>query len=936
MKKMLVAGASLALALLVIAGGLALSRSTQSPAVIAAQTEATPDREAEKALTKRARDTYFHMLLRDPATDAIPAQIRRRELEYARTLPVREDVPSKNGLMPLFDWREAGPSGVGGRTRALSVDAGNSSTLIAAGVTGGIWKSTDAGVSWTLRGNTEEMLGITAIAQDPRPGNRSTWYAGGGELRGSAGDNGGRAFMYGSGIYVSTDNGDTWTAGAIDLDNNPTQFDSEYDYVHRIVVSPTTGAVFLAVNGYGIWRSTNQGASFAPLIGPFGLLPIWSDIAVGADGTLVAVMSTGFSSNPTEDPGVYRSTDNGTTWSNITPAGFPTEHERSVVAIPPSNPGIAYLLTFTGTSTPSDNPFEDEEINFFKLDLTAGTAEDRSANLPDFGPPVGVMNSQFNYNMTIAVKPDDEDFVLIGGINLFRSRDGFAAPATAPIENWVGGYDINNNVSSYPNHHPDQHVIAFDPGQPNRVWVGHDGGISVTEDITVSGARVQWARRNDGYHVTQYYHVSLSPEAGDDRILGGTQDNGSPFFRYDPALNVSGAPNDLSSGDGAYAYLGATYALASSQSGRLLKYGYGSGGSLFFTAELTPPDAADQLFINPFAVDPIDETILYYPAGRTIWRYGEGAVSLTDWEQLPNLTVPAGYVVSAMAAGARSGVTALYYGASSGSNVPLLYRFDNASGATTAATALAFNEAPSGSYVHDIAVNPVDGDELLVVLSNYNIKSLYHSADGGVTFTQVEGNMDGDANQPGPSVRSASILPVNNGTVYLAGTSAGVFATETLAGNSTEWVREGASVLGHAIVSSVASRRSDGRVALGTHGRGVFVGLPQMPVPIEPIDTELSAAYVLGQNYPNPFQSGTEIAFTLPGPGRVRLSVYDVAGREVATLIGGDVRGAGSHRVAFDASSLASGSYIYTLTATPLSDSGAPPYVMSRTMTLMR
>src|SRR5690606_38033943 len=96
-------------------------------------------------------------------------------------------------------------------------------------------------------------------------------------------------------------------------------------------------------------------------------------------------------------------------------------------------------------------------------------------------------------------------------------------PGNADV-NWIGGYNITNNASSYPSHHPDQHVIFFDPENPNRMWTGHDGGVSVTEDITLP--KIAWQNRNRGYVTTQFYTVALAEGANDQRVIGGTQDNG--------------------------------------------------------------------------------------------------------------------------------------------------------------------------------------------------------------------------------------------------------------------------------------------------------------------------------------------------------------------------------------------------------------------------
>ena len=81
---------------------------------------------------------------------------------------------------------------------------------------------------------------------------------------------------------------------------------------------------------------------------------------------------------------------------------------------------------------------------------------------------------------------------------------------------------------------------------------------------------------------------------------------------------------------------------------------------------------------------------------------------------------------------------------------------------------------------------------------------------------------------------------------------------------------------------------------------------------VEPIDQTLPGEFHLNQNYPNPFNPATTIEFSIAKAGAVRLSVYDMLGREVATLVD-EAMEAGSYRVTFDARELPSGTYLYTL-----------------------
>ena len=177
------------------------------------------------------------------------------------------------------------------------------------------------------------------------------------------------------------------------------------------------------------------------------------------------------------------------------------------------------------------------------------------------------------------------------------------------------------------------------------------------------------------------------------------------------------------------------------------------------------------------------------------------------------------------------------------------------------------------------------------------------------------GNLEQFANGTGngPSVRWAQIVPGNGTKYYFAGTSTGLYSTELLNGTSTVWAQEGASTIGNVVVDMLDSRTSGGLVVVGTHGYGVFSGTVPLPLAVQE-HPAVPATISLHQNYPNPFNPTTTIAYDLPSDARVVLKVYDVAGREVRTLVDAPSE-AGSHAVSFDASDLSSGVYLYRLTA---------------------
>jgi len=790
---------------------------------------------------KKARSEYFVWLLRDPKTKRIPKNIRDRELEFARGLPINNEFRSKRTgeiqSVETIAWEEIGPNNVGGRTRALGVDVDNPNTIIAGGVSGGIWKSTDGGASWVSKSTATDRLSVSWLVQDTTSTGNDTWYYATGEWDNTVGVEGIGEFD-GNGVFRSTDNGETWSH-IPSTDDGGSTYDSPFDYISKLVVSPMTGTLFMASNGYGIYRFDEGTGTFISVLGSPGG-QVYADVAVNKDGELLAVLSDPFDVVPAFGPGIYVSTDDGLNWVDKTPSTYPVVSSRSFAAFSPSAPDTAYVVTYTGLSKVGS---EADSVLFHMVELDAFgdtvQTDDRSANLPDFGSPVGII-FQASYNMVLAVKPDDPEFVLLGFTNLYRSRDAFKTPANTKSDNWIGGYHTDNNVLFYPGQHPDQHVMAFDPTDPDRLWVGHDGGLSYTTDITVSGA-VTWEDKNNNYNVTQFYDVSIPDESGDLRVLGGTQDNGSPIFlaNVDQASQV-----DATGGDGAFSYFGDNYLYASSQEGFVRRFSYnpdGLGGffsgNLTDVAEIRPETATGQLFINPFAIDPNDEKVIFYPAGELLWRNTDierttnfGSFFIDGWEQLTNLSPPAGSIISAVTVSRSNPAHRLYYGAYiSDTDPPRIYRIDNAHTAANDGGNLSDISIPGaagGAGVINIAVNPEDADELIVVMANYNIVGLYHSEDGGATWSAIEGNLEGTTDH-NPSLRDAAIIPLAADTLYMVATSTGVYSTKTLNGSGTVWTQEAATTIGNVVAVSIAHRTSDDMLVVGTHGRGIFGKIPQ-------------------------------------------------------------------------------------------------------------
>lgn len=866
---------------------------------------------------KKARALYEWELTRDPRTNDVPRNARINEIKW------KKESQMFKTSSDFFEWIQAGPGRVGGRTRAFSFDKTNNSVVLAAGVSGGIWKSTNRGMSWSLKTPDFQNKNVTSMVQDPRNGFTNIWYAVTGEYDGNSAGSPASGFR-GYGIFKSTDNAETWSLLESATNPDVTKFNSIFDYMSRVAVNPTNGDVFVASHAGVLLKSANGGTSWTTVLGEIGSFS-YVDVVISSTGRVIASLSAdGSDESPAApNPGIYYSDNNGSNWTDITPSSFPTFNNRSVMALAPSNQDVLYILTL-GSG---------DDHHFFKINPTTKAFEDRSDYLPKFGGKTGDFDTQGGYDMLVTVKPDDENYVIVGGVNLFRSPNGFStkmfttpAPTQADrAKYWIGGYaNSNESYSQYSNHHPDQHAFVFDPENTNAAFSMHDGGISYTSNIKSS--TVSWSDKNSGYFVTQFYHISISQETGNQQVVGGAQDNGSPLFTV-------GIPSseDVSSGDGSFSFFGKQHLYTSSQSGTLNHFTI-ANNAIKFAGAITPDKAKNQLFIHPFEVDKNNENIIYYPAGKTLFRT---ITAGSSWEDLTAfVSAGSGLTITALETSVTP-ANILYFGGSDrrsgGSSAPMIYKFVNADTAKSAAIALQLPNATGGSYISDIAVNPENGDEVLVTLSNYNIEGIFHTGNGQ-DFVQVEGNLKGTASTPGPSIRSAVIAKTLNQTVYLVGTTTGIYATRILDGNNTIWIAQGTDVLGNSIVNSLAYRQSDANIVAGTHGRGAFYGTPNLDVSNEESELNIANSFALQQNYPNPFNPTTSINYTLKSSGKVELSVFDIMGRKVSSLVNRNEI-AGEHSITFNANELASGTYIYTLNF--VSSSGKS-FSHSKKMTLIK
>lgn len=715
----------------------------------------------------------------------------------------------------LETWTPLGPTNVAGRTRALLVDPIDPNIMFAGGVGGGVWKSTDGGVSWLPISDLLANIAVTALAMDPTDHN--VIYAGTGE----------GYYNYdaipGGGVFKSTDGGLSW----VQLPR-PTGF--SFDAIFKVVVSPHNSNLVYIASRSGLHSLTNDQQFGLLLYAPEGGC---SDLVVRPDKpTDHLFVSCGLFGPAT----VYRNKDAANQAGNYAWESVLSFQDmgRTSLALAPSNPDVIYAMgmqinqnsnlnyavkgifrSLQGGDKGSWTTQFNQEIPdpLGKLLLTNPLAATASA----CAQGGDLLLHQGWYDSVLAVDPVDPNRVWAGGIDLFRSDDGGVT--------WgLASYWWAKENQAYV--HADQHAIVFHPqynGSSNRtMFVTNDGGIFRTNDTSAATAKgplatcagsnsaLSWAPINGGYAVTQFYQGA--PYPGGQEYLGGTQDNGTLKG------NASSTSwTETLGGDGGYVAVNplSTNILYASTPGLNLRRSM-DGGQTWQRITGTFTDVG--LFVTPFLMLPSTPNVLF-TGGIWVWRTVDGG---DTWTQATEET-PGNGLVSAiavapsdsnvMAVGLSDGWLAVYSQAVTGVRVSGVYR------------------APRYGFVSSLAFDPTASNIIYATYSSFNSgagRHIYKSIDGGQNWLLWEGVSPDSI--PDTPVNSLVIHPQDRARLY-AGTDSGVFVSLD---GGLHWSLENTG-FANASTESLKIEPTGEYLFAFTHGRGAWkVRLRPQGLRVEP------------------------------------------------------------------------------------------------------
>ncbi len=613
----------------------------------------------------------------------------------------------------------------------------DANTIFVCAPAGGLWKSTDGGQSWMTTTDQLASIGSTHVAF--HPDDPQTIFLATGDR--FADD------TYSIGVLKSTDGGLTWSETPF----NYTVQDQEQ--VARILIDPEDADHIILATSAGIYNSTD-GLQTATRVttGDFYDME-WKP---GSNNVIYA------STYSWSGGKVFKSTNGGSSFTELTLPG--SGRRRIALAVTPADPDVVYAL-----ASQSDNGLQ----GVYRSDDSGTTwtqVADGSPNLLGWSENGNDAGGQGWYDLSIAASPTDEDVVLVGGVNIWRSLDG--GESWELNAHWYGG-------GGKPYVHADQHSLEFTPA--GRLYNGNDGGFYISDSNGDA-----WTDMSDGLHILQIYRMGNSPQ---DPLLNttGAQDNGTmktDGFIWEAILGGDGMETFISWAD-------PNTMVASLYYGDLNRST--NGGRTW--SDITPPTEGN--WVTPYVQDPVNPDRIYI--GTTdIYRSNDLGDNWTN--------ISTGLPVGSFDALAVAPTNNDFIYASSGSS---LYATTVGGGSSSNWTN---RSLPGGGFVTYIAVDPEDERHVMATISGYTSgQKVYRSINGGQSWTNYSTGL------PNVPANCVVIQKSSNGAAYV-GTDWGVYVRNN---SMDQWELYNAG-LPNVIVNELEINYTDYTIRAATYGRGLW------------------------------------------------------------------------------------------------------------------
>jgi photosystem II stability/assembly factor-like uncharacterized protein len=502
-------------------------------------------------------------------------------------------------LLTGLAFRSIGPAIMSGRISDIAIHPLRRHTWYVTVGSGGVWKTENAGTTWTPIFDGQGSYSIGCVTIDPS--NPETVWVGTGE------NVSGRHVGFGDGVYKSLNGGKTWTNMGL----------PKSEHIGRILVDPrNSDVVYAAAEGplwseggeRGLYKSSDGGKTWTLVLGiskdtgvtSTELDPANPDIVYAAAYQRRRSVAAFMGGGP--ESGIHKSVDAGKTWRKLT-VGLPAGDIGKIgLAVSPQDPSVVYATVEAGP----------EEKGFYRSTDRGESWEKRNSYISGGTGP--------HYYQEIFADPNVFDRVYQMDPGLMATDDGGKA--------WRRVDEANK--------HGDNHAMGFIKGDPGFILNGSDGGLYVTYD-----AAKTW-RFFENLPVTQFYKLAIDNALPFYNVHGGAQDNGS---QMGPSRTLNA--NGISNFDWTITYGADGYACAIDptdpntvyvewQMGNMLRYDKKSHETVYISPRAEPGDPPLRFnWDSPILISPFSHMRIYY-AGQFVWRSDDRGDS---WMRIsPDLT----------------------------------------------------------------------------------------------------------------------------------------------------------------------------------------------------------------------------------------------------------------------------------------------------------
>lgn len=809
-------------------------------------TVSSPDKDWGENQNFEARAAYWRSIeMSGPDTNIAEARIRgyNQFISFPR--------PKQMMIQSVSAWEQVGGSqavvqgangSVSGRPTVIAFDPKNTSILYLGTSGGGLWKTTDGGNTWASMSDSWSSYAMGGVAVDQTDGN--IIYAATGDLYDRTGD----------GLYKSTDGGLNWTHTA-----SATVVGSQ---CNQVLIDPQVHTTIYITGSTGVYRSLDGGSTWKKVLG------------IGGTTHMVIDPINGQNLYAAGGGVIRKSTDGGTTWgipdlaSNIS--------GKSTITLAISKKDVSKIYASIGSTSGG----------------SAGLArsDDSGQTWSLVWDQDNYMSRQSFYDNACAVNPNNANYVVVGGLDIWGSNNG--GSTLQQRTQWTAG-SSSSNFS-----HADIHVLTYGP---LGLYALTDGGLFFSGNNGIS-----WQQnKNNKLSTMLFVGGDAAPDFS--YVIGGAQDNGINRARETDKTFVETHGGDggrcfISQSDGQSVY--STYIQASLQKSGDYGNSWNTGGNPGDPYNIIPVDCPllneNVPFYMNYDVSESDGAVLAIAGGTNVYYSNDGANSLY---KITSSSTVSGGPRSVHVAGADANV--VYAGSNSTKNVYVTQNAGELTGVTWVKSTTLIG------VVSGFVTDPNDASHAWACISGYGsgAKHFWRSTDFGKTWEAPATNL--------PDLDASTIARAPNGDLFI-GTTFGVLYSKD---NGVTWatLRDGMPLCQ---VTKLRVRGTSSQWLLATtYGRGMFrININDLPPVV--VNSSVSSSKPdpdmpeISSISPNPVQANGKamIGFRLAKEGNISFILYNEAGQEIKTLVK-EFRGQGQQIAQADLSGLSSGMYYAVLTS---------------------